>query len=141
MRIGELSRRTGVNSHQLRYYEAQGLLEPQRHPNGYRDYGDESVVVVKQIRRLLEAGLSTRDIAWMMPCVLGEEPDFVGCPELVELLRSREQRLAAQIETLAQSRGNLQHYIDKVQHRVEGRTTADRPWDEAAHRSRVSAVA
>lgn len=24
MRIGELARRTGVNAHQLRYYEAQG---------------------------------------------------------------------------------------------------------------------
>jgi hypothetical protein len=40
MRIGELSRRTGVNAHQLRYYEAQGLLEADRGTNGYREYDD-----------------------------------------------------------------------------------------------------
>ncbi|WP_435831172.1 MerR family DNA-binding transcriptional regulator [Nocardia salmonicida] len=36
MRIGELSTRTGVNTHQLRYYEAQGLMSAHRSPNGYR---------------------------------------------------------------------------------------------------------
>ncbi|MCP9982415.1 MerR family DNA-binding transcriptional regulator [Actinomadura madurae] len=30
MRIGELSHRTGVKAHQLRYYEAQGLLDAGR---------------------------------------------------------------------------------------------------------------
>ncbi|MCX5095152.1 MerR family DNA-binding transcriptional regulator [Streptomyces sp. NBC_00365] len=34
MRIGELSRRTGVPTRILRYYEEQGLLGPERAPNG-----------------------------------------------------------------------------------------------------------
>ncbi|CAM5568566.1 hypothetical protein SVIOM74S_05222 [Streptomyces violarus] len=57
MLIGELSRRTGVNPHQLRYYEAQGLLVPDRGDNGYREYGDDAVLTVAQISKLLDAGL------------------------------------------------------------------------------------
>jgi DNA-binding transcriptional MerR regulator len=44
MRIGELSRRTGVNAHQLRYYESQGLLEPARGANGYREYEEGALL-------------------------------------------------------------------------------------------------
>ena len=130
MLIGELSRRTGVDAHQLRYYEAQGLLEPDRGTNGYREYADDAVVRVSQIRRLLDAGLSTKDIASMMPCVLGEAHDFVGCPELVALMRSREQRLHAQIATLTHSRNALREYIDMT----ETNSPGNRPWDATTDR-------
>ncbi|MEK8226762.1 MerR family transcriptional regulator [Oerskovia sp. M15] len=72
MHIGELSRRTGINAHQLRYYEVQGLLEPDRTVAGYRVYNQTDVVKVKQIRHLLGAGLSTEDIAYLLPCATGE---------------------------------------------------------------------
>lgn len=125
MLVGELSRRTGVGAHQLRYYEAQGLLKPVRASNGYREYSDDAVTKVNQIRQLLDAGMSTKDIASMMPCVLGEAPDFVSCPELLALMKSREEKLAAQIETLTNSHGALGRYIDKARTAVPG----DRPWD------------
>lgn len=127
MRIGELSRRTGVGAHQLRYYESRGLLEPVRRSNGYRDFGPDAVTRVTQIRRLLAAGLSTEDIGSLMPCVLGEEPDFVSCPEVLDLLRSRGAHLDRQIETLAQSREALRSYIDAT----ERDPAAGRPWDAA----------
>jgi DNA-binding transcriptional MerR regulator len=44
MLIGELSRRTGVGAHLLRYYEAQGLLEPGRGANGYREYTNDVIL-------------------------------------------------------------------------------------------------
>lgn len=43
MRIGELSRRSGVPASTLRYYEAEGLLPADRAGNGYRVYGQGSV--------------------------------------------------------------------------------------------------
>ncbi|SHF56908.1 MerR family transcriptional regulator [Streptoalloteichus hindustanus] len=115
MRIGELSRRTGVNTHQLRYYEAQGLLEANRRANGYREYDETAVLRVKQIRHLLGAGLSSEDIAYLLPCAVGEAPELLGCPELLTAMRSRLQRLDEQMATLAQSRRALADYIDAAE--------------------------
>ncbi|WP_067847809.1 MerR family transcriptional regulator [Nocardia lijiangensis] len=111
MRIGELCRRTGVNAHQLRYYEAQGLLEADRGANGYREYDESAVLRVKQIRHLLGAGLSSEDIAYLLPCAVGEAPELPGCPELLTAMRSRLRRLDDQMDRLARSRDALADYI------------------------------
>src|SRR5262245_47663410 len=115
MRIGELSGRTGVHTHQLRYYEAQGLLEADRRANGYRDYAETAVLRVKQIRHLLGAGLSSEDIAYLLPCAVGEAPELLGCPELLAAMRSRLRRLDDQLARLAQSRDALADYIDAAE--------------------------
>lgn len=114
MHIGELSRRTEVNTHQLRYYEAQGLLEPVRNAAGYRVYDEADIVRVKQIRHLLDAGLSTDDIAYLLPCATGEAPELLGCPELLTAVRTRLHRLDDRIATLNRSRAALMHYIDEA---------------------------
>jgi DNA-binding transcriptional MerR regulator len=115
MRIGELSRRTGVNAHQLRYYEAQGLLEADRRANGYREYDENAVLRVKQIRHLLGAGLSSEDIAYLLPCAVGETPQLLACPELLAAMRSRLRRLDEQVNGLTQSRDALATYIDAAE--------------------------
>ncbi|MEV0255862.1 MerR family transcriptional regulator [Streptomyces sp. NPDC050732] len=112
MRIGELGRRTGVNAHQLRYYEAQGLLEAERGANGYREYDESAVLRVTQIRHLLGAGLSSEDIAYVLPCAVGEVPELPGCPELLAAMRTRLRRLDDQMEKIARSREALATYID-----------------------------
>ncbi|WP_433428775.1 MerR family transcriptional regulator [Nonomuraea sp. CA-141351] len=116
--IGELSRRTGVHAHQLRYYEAQGLLEPGRGANGYREYADDAILTVTQIRRLLEAGLSTQEIGFMLPCATGAAPDLEPCPELLDMLRARLNGLDGHIDTLIRSRQVLHDYIDATERRV-----------------------
>lgn len=128
MRIGELSRRTGVNAHQLRYYEAQGLLGADRRANGYRDYDENAVLRVKQIRHLLGAGLSSGDIAYLLPCAVGETPELPGCSELLAAMRSRLRRLDDQMARLARSRGALAEYIDAAE-RVGGESYP--PFDDA----------
>ncbi|MEV0062287.1 MerR family transcriptional regulator [Nocardia sp. NPDC050718] len=115
MRIGELSHRTGVNAHQLRYYEAQGLLTADRSANGYRVYDEGSVLRVQQIRHLLGAGLSSDDIAYLLPCAQGEVPELPGCPELLGAMRSRMRRITEQIDRLARSRDALADYIAAAQ--------------------------
>ncbi|GLI02415.1 MerR family transcriptional regulator [Phytohabitans aurantiacus] len=120
MLIGELSRRTGVNPHQLRYYEAQGLLEPDRGSSGYRQYADDAVVTVTQIRKLLGAGLSTEEIAAMMPCVTGTRPDLEPCPELLDGMRARLKGLDERIDALTRSREALHAYIDVTEQRAQG---------------------
>jgi DNA-binding transcriptional MerR regulator len=113
--IGELSRRTGVNAHQLRYYEAQGLLEPGRGTSGYREYTNDDVLTVTQIRKLLEAGLSTQQIGYLLPCASGAAPDLEPCPELLATLRARLHGLDRHIDTLIRSRRALHEYIEATE--------------------------
>lgn len=118
MLIGELSRRTGVHAHQLRYYEAQGLLEPGRAASGYREYAGDAVLTVTQIRRLLEAGLSTQEIRVLLPCATGAGPDLEPCPELLDTLRARLHGLDGHIDALNRSRAALRDYIDATERRA-----------------------
>lgn len=60
---------------------------------------------------LLGAGLSSEDIAYVLPCAVGEAPELPGCPELLAAMRSRLRRLEDQMDRLARSRDALADYI------------------------------
>jgi DNA-binding transcriptional MerR regulator len=104
MRIGMLAQATGISARSLRHYEKQGLLKPRRDQNGYRHYSETTVLQIERIRWLLAAGLSTKAIRGMLPCVLEEGPPVVECPSLRRDLRRELARLDMQIETLERSR-------------------------------------
>lgn len=60
MKIGDVAEQTGVPARMIRYYEQQGLLEPERGDNGYRVYTSAHVDRVRRIRNHISAGLPTR---------------------------------------------------------------------------------
>ncbi|WKX74562.1 MerR family transcriptional regulator [Streptomyces sp. XD-27] len=113
MLIGELSRRTGVSPRLLRYYEAQGLLDARRGPNGYRDYDEDSVLTVRQVRALLNAGLSTEVIRSLLPCARGERPEFDMCVDLRAILDRELAAVDERIDGLRRSRSTLAGYLGK----------------------------
>ncbi|MFD4375390.1 MerR family transcriptional regulator [Streptomyces sp. NPDC058486] len=105
MKIGELSRETGVAVRLLRYYEEQGLLVPARTPGGQRVYGSDAPAVVRRIRALLGAGLPTRVIAEVLDCVCGSESEIEPC--LSPLLVARLDAIDEQIHDLQGARSSL----------------------------------
>src|SRR5262245_36074624 len=108
MRIGELSRRTGVSERSLRYYEQQGLLHPQRRASGYRVFSDADVPAVRRIRVLLAAGLSTTQIVEVLPCLVDDNGLLTPiCPELVDELVKQSDRIGEAISELEATRANL----------------------------------
>jgi DNA-binding transcriptional MerR regulator len=111
MLIGELSRRTGVSPRLLRYYEEQGLLQAGRSANGYRHYDDDSVLTVRKIRVLLDAGLTTEVIRTVLPCTRDDRPGFDWCAEIRDLLDRELATLDARIETLQRNRGTLAGFL------------------------------
>ncbi|MFG2223144.1 MerR family transcriptional regulator [Streptomyces sp. NPDC050161] len=111
MLIGELSRRSGVSPRLLRYYEEQGLLDTRRGPNGYRTYDEDSLVRVRQVRALLEAGLPTAVIRSVLPCVRGEGPWFEWCPDLRATLERELRAADERIDGLRRSRSALAGYL------------------------------
>ncbi|TDD06638.1 MerR family transcriptional regulator [Nonomuraea diastatica] len=112
MRIGELSRRTGVSERALRYYEEQGLLRPERRPSGYRVYNDAHVSAVRRIRVLLAAGLSTAQIVDVLPCMVDDNGLLTpSCPELGDELVKHRDRIGEAIGELEATRANLDTII------------------------------
>jgi DNA-binding transcriptional MerR regulator len=116
MRIGELAERTGVSRRLLRYYEEQGLLVPGRADNGYRVYGESHVDVVLQIAGLLDAGLPTRIIQQLLPCLDKPQTIYVPdvTPQMIATLRREQARLSERIECLTRNRAAIAEYLDKV---------------------------
>ncbi|MEW9530319.1 MerR family transcriptional regulator [Microbispora sp. NPDC049125] len=116
MRIGELSERTGTSRRLLRYYEEQGLIVPGRAPNGYREYGEEVVDRVLQIRALLDAGLPTRIVRQILPC-LGKPRTIHfsdATPETIATLEQERERLTRRVDCLTRSRDALADYLDAL---------------------------
>lgn len=72
MRIGELARATGASARALRHYEQAGLISSERAANGYRVYDERAVVRVRNIRYLLDAGLTLDDVRVFLPCLDGD---------------------------------------------------------------------
>ena len=119
MRIGELSKRTGVSPRSLRYYEEQGLLTSSRSDAGQRHYSDAEVQRVSLIRQLFDAGMSSRVIVSVLPCV--ETPSDPGVTESAFVTMTRERdRIDADIAHLIETRDALDVLIRvNRQHRAE----------------------
>lgn len=112
MRIGELSRKTGVHERLLRYYEEQDLLRPERRPSGYREYREADVDTVRRIRSLLAAGLNTATIATILPCLRDDGERLVPtCPGLLADLAKERERITRAIIDLQTSRSALDDVI------------------------------
>jgi DNA-binding transcriptional MerR regulator len=114
MKIGELSRRTGVSVRMLRYYEGQGLLAPQRTESGYRDYGLGEEEVVRRIKLLGSAGLTLETIQQLLPCVQNIRPDFKPCNNLRRILAQQVGLIDQRIEALSRSRTVLAGFLSSV---------------------------
>lgn len=126
MRIGELSRRTGVHERLLRYYEQQGLIQPNRRPSGYREYSDSDIETVRRIRSLLAAGLSTNTIATVLPCLRDDDKRLVPiCSDLVADLCQERDRITAAITELQVSRAMLDTVINAAAEDVAARARAN----------------
>ncbi|GGR84850.1 MerR family transcriptional regulator [Streptomyces aureoverticillatus] len=123
MRIGELSERTGTPRRLLRYYEEQGLIVADRAPNGYRDYDASTVDRVLQVRGLLDAGLPTRIIKQILPCL--DKPRAIhfpdATPEMLATLERERDRMAQRVECLTRNRDAIEEYLAAVRaKRAEG---------------------
>ena len=97
MRIGELAEATGVSPRSLRYYESLGLIRSARRPGGWRDFDDAAVDRVVTIQHLFAAGLNSRTIAELLPCLEAPPVERTGhlparlCEEITRLERARRE--------------------------------------------------
>ncbi len=103
--IQEVSKKTGMTAHTLRYYEKEGLLSGvERTHGGFRQYTDEDLERLGLICCLKNTGMSIQEIARFVQ--LTHEGDHT-LEERVELLRAHRERV---LERMAE----MQKHLDKV---------------------------
>jgi DNA-binding transcriptional MerR regulator len=108
MRIGEIAELAGVSTRAVRHYHHRGLLpEPERRPNGYREYGLRDAIVLTRIRRLTELGLSLDEVQDVLTEDRGRD--------LQEVLRELDRDLAAQQEQIQDRRNRLALLIEHAE--------------------------
>ncbi|MFC7376101.1 MULTISPECIES: MerR family transcriptional regulator [unclassified Brachybacterium] len=117
MRIGELSRATGVSIRSLRYYEEQRLLAPDRTPTGQRVYATDAPERVHLIQCLYSAGLPSTSIALLLRC---ESTGLVSAGMLDEV-RGQRERITRRLEQLTVAAARIDALIDTMAASADGR--------------------
>lgn len=62
MTIREIEQQVGISKANIRFYEAEGLLNPKRSANNYREYSPEDAERLKKIKCLRTLGISVTDL-------------------------------------------------------------------------------
>lgn len=62
MTIKEIEELSGLSRANVRYYETEGMIHPNREKNGYRDYSEEDLQILKKIKLLRSLHVSLEDI-------------------------------------------------------------------------------
>ncbi len=108
MRIGELSRRSGLSRDTLRYYERQGLIRSEPGPeasNSYRDYPEDAVLTLDVIADAQAAGMTIADISMLLGQLdAADVEDFDGEAFLQERIQEVEARIERSQRFLASLR-------------------------------------
>lgn len=114
IKIGEVTRLTGVPVRTIHYYEQRGLLEPAaRSESGYRLYGLEEVARLKFIGRAKLLGLTLEEIREVVSlaaeCNRGEI-----MPRLEEVLDEKLDETERKMAELSAFKENLLYYRQRL---------------------------
>jgi MerR family copper efflux transcriptional regulator len=110
MKIGELSRQSGLSASAIRFYEEEGLLAPiSRTAAGYREYADNAVYRLGLIRAAKEIGFSLDIIRTLLAengkCSISKTLEQTRI--LLDEVEARQRALAEQRQALLDLRGML----------------------------------
>lgn len=94
MTIKEAERITGITSQNIRYYEKQGLLNPARKAeNSYREYSEEDIRRIRQIKLFRKLGMPIGDIKRLLEGTVSLEDAIAA--QICRLQSEKETVLAA----------------------------------------------
>ena len=126
MTIKDVERQTGITKANIRFYEAQGLIQPGRTDSGYRSYCPEDVEELKRVRllRLLDVPMEQVKALQQGKASL----DGVLAGQLVRI-HEEKKRLSDVTQVIRQIRQNGEEYPslepEPYLERLKGRETQD----------------
>ena len=120
MKIKQVEELVGITSKNIRFYEEQGLLQPRRTENGYRDYRTEDVELLKKIKLFRKLGVPVEQIHKLFQGQISVDE----CLENQKAVLQKEQDNIEKMCTLSQAMlaGSLSiekldsdYWLDKVE--------------------------
>jgi DNA-binding transcriptional MerR regulator len=111
MKIGELSRRSGVSARSLRYYEQHGLLAAHRASNGYREYDESMVSRAATIQMLFGMDFPREVVQSVLACAV--DVDDASHDVLAEQLQEVRTELAERIERLTDTHRQVSAFLEQ----------------------------
>ncbi len=90
MKIQELEKELNITRSNIRFYEKEGLINPPRKENGYREYSQEDIAKLKKIIIFRKLGITVADIKSI----------FDGTLSLQTAIENNIDRLHKEIEEL-----------------------------------------
>ena len=120
MTIKEIEAESGMSRANIRFYEAEGLLNPERRANGYREYSEDDLEILKRIKLLRTLHISLEEIKSLhtgeralvdtlnrhLARLQNEKTDIEQAQEICKVMRND----GVQYRTL-----NAQHYLDAIE--------------------------
>ncbi len=115
MKIGDIARAAGVTTSRIRFYEKRGIIAPAvRGKNGYRDYPEELVAILRFIEQAQSLGFSLKEIAGV-EIAEGEHP--ISCDEAIQLLSEKLAAVDAVIAEAKARKSRIKALIGELQER------------------------
>ena len=129
MTIKDIEVESGMSRANIRFYEAEGLLNPERRANGYREYSEEDLEILKRIKLLRTLHISLEEIKSLhsgeralvdtldqhLRKLQKEKTDIEQAQEVCKVMRND----GVQYRTL-----NAQHYLNALE-RSTGQSDPD----------------
>lgn len=109
MRIRQVSDRTGLPVSTLRYYERRGILEPERTPEGYRDYTEGDLAWIAFVQRLLEIGMPLAQVEEYARLRLEGDSTV---PQRLDMLYRQRRELETKMQKVRTQMGFLDRKIE-----------------------------
>jgi DNA-binding transcriptional MerR regulator len=111
LRIGEVSRQSGIGIEALRFYEKSGLLDkPSRSVSGYRMYSADVLERLAFIKRAQVLGFSLEEIKQVIADArAGRQP----CAEVREIVRRRLGELDERMREMRRFRKELAEALEE----------------------------
>lgn len=115
--IGKVAERVGLRPSAIRFYERRGMLRPtQRGPNGYRFYTEDTLKLLRFVKRAQSLGITLKEIEPLLnlasqgqrPCIHVKQLARNHLREIDEKIREL-QALRHELRTLLRRRAGRPH--------------------------------
>ena len=122
MKINEVEQKVGITKKNIRFYEQQGLLKPERNvQNGYREYSEEDLLLLQKIKLLRKLSVPIEEIRKIETGVLTMEDAL----RRHRIALEREQKNMEEMQVFCQllinnevrfSTMDASEYLEKMEH-------------------------